>query len=560
MIRRKAGGKVAACVAVGSALLVVALGLRTAVRDAPERARGSGPAHDSRAAADGGAQPLLAGAAAGELTDSIEKSICAACKKAHCRLGHGSCVAHFSALYGWTDPGGADLESCTCGCCGHQCGIFSSCSVGHQRDATPRTPLLEHVATMGISTGFPASHGVRSIAFFSRNGREYALVAAFLDDAVYVADITSPSEPSLVATLRNGQGGFRMLAGPADVAVALVDGMPHALVTSLSGNGLQVIRLEQPRSPTPAASLEDGRDGFTMLGGAHSVATVELGNKVYAVVSAYIGGGIQLIDISWPAQPRPVAAMHLPSAQGLTILSSQPLPLAQGASEGGVGGGGGHTYVFVAQYDHNALAVIDISDPHAPVPVAASAHGAGGFSMLEGASSLALFSAGGTEYALVTAEVSNGVQLLNVSEPRAPSSAGVVRASGVHFPMLQGATSVALASSENCTLGIVGTYLGNGAQLLDLTQPSRPIELAQLAHRAASDDAGASTRSTGGRGDRDNGLPPVPMRGVLDVGVRTLQGRSYAFVVGSSDNVVQVFALNVSAACAQGAALGGWTT
>lgn len=509
------------CTVAGTLLALCALAPRAGVWRDSERARAqAGPAQDARPEAAAEPGPL-------------EKSLCGLCQNSHCRSGHGMCIGRFAGEYGWADPGGADLAACTCGCCGHQCGVFDGCSPhgSGRRDAPERAPLFEHVASMGAATGFPSSHGARSIAFFARDGREYAVVAAFLDDAVYVADVSDPARPRLVSTLRDGEKGFSMLAGPTGVAIASLEGVPHALVTSLTGDGLQIIRLHNPREPTPAAAVRNGRAGFAMLAGAHSVDTAALGGRTYAVVSAYEGGGIQLIDVSRPAGPLAVASLRVPSARGVRVLTT-----ARGA-------GGARAYALVAQYDDNALTVVDISSPRAPTAVATLAHGVDGLSALEGASSLATFSAAGSEYALVAAEMSSGLQLLDVSDPRAPVEAGAVRASAERFPMLEGTTSVAVASSGNCTLGVVGSYRAGGAQLLDLTQPTSPRELAQLVAATAGDGA------------------PLPARGVVDVAMRAIRGGLYAFVVASTDNVVHVFSVNASAACSKGEpTLGEWTS
>ena len=360
------------------------------------------------------------------------------------------------------------------------------------------------MSTIGARTGFATTRGARSIAFFARDGREYAVIAAFLDDAVVVADVTAPAQPRLAAVVRNGQDGFRMLAGPTDVAIADLDGAPHALVTSLSGNGVQIIRLARPTAPTPAGVAQDGRSGFDMLGGAHSVAIALIGGRTYAVVTAYVDGGLQLIDVTRPANPLAVAAVQLPGPQDVKVV----VTLAAAGANAAAPGRGERVYALVAQYDLNAIAVVDITAPSAPVAVAAVAHGARGAATLEGAAALATFAVAGIEYALVAAEVSGGVQLLNVTDPRAPLPAGGARATSERFAMLRGAASVAVASVENCTLAIVGSYLGDGAQLLDLSAPGRLVELAQLGRDARSGP---------------------PMRGVVDVGVRKLDGGLHMF-------------------------------
>ncbi|KAJ1627200.1 hypothetical protein T492DRAFT_842552 [Pavlovales sp. CCMP2436] len=239
--------------------------------------------------------------------------------------------------------------------------------------------------------------------------------------------------------------------------------------------------MSTPWEPRPVAFAQDGVNGCDMLRGAHSVAVAMLSGKPHAVVTAYMGGGIQLIDISRPTSPSCVSHLPLPGAQSL-VIRAQP---------------GGEMYALVAQYDLDRLQTIDISDPREPTAVSEQTHGARVLELLEGLTlnlrptGLDLFTSSGTEYALVTLEAGDGLQLLNVTEARAPSSVSALHAGKSHWRMLRGAASVAVVTaSENCTLAsyyffhsvlilsflacgeggggkqdVVGSYTANGLQV-----------------------------------------------------------------------------------------------
>jgi predicted regulator of Ras-like GTPase activity (Roadblock/LC7/MglB family) len=219
---------------------------------------------------------------------------------------------------------------------------------------------------------------------------------------------------------------------------------------------------------------------------------------------------------------------------------------------------GGRTYVLVTQYDDNAYALIDISSPREPTVVASSADLAAAAAaaaaasataaaddvppsavsglLLEGASGVAIFSAAGSELAMIASEFGSGVQLLNLTEPRAPTPIRAIVGSAGLFPMVRGATTVVVASSvdENCTLALVGSHARNGAQLIDISQPWSPLNLTSI------------------RDGAESGGPRLG--GPTDVALTSVGGQHYAFVCSSSDSVVQVYHLNVSAACELGRA------
>ncbi|MYL11608.1 MAG: hypothetical protein F4010_05595, partial [Cenarchaeum sp. SB0669_bin_11] len=113
---------------------------------------------------------------------------------------------------------------------------------------------------------------------------------------------------SPVAAISDGIDGFTALDGANGVAIAEISGRTYAVVTARTDDGVQIIDITVPASPVPVAAATDGVDGFTALNVARNVAIAEISGRTYAVVtSGDFYNGVQIIDITVPASPVPVA-------------------------------------------------------------------------------------------------------------------------------------------------------------------------------------------------------------------------------------------------------------
>ena len=121
-------------------------------------------------------------------------------------------------------------------------------------------------------------------------------------------NITDPANPSPVASVFDDQDGFDALGAAYDVKAATIDGRTYALVTSYYDDAVQVIRHNrsgQRRSPVSSAAY--GEEGFAGLHGALDVEVITISDRIYAVV---IGISVmQVIDITDPASPSPVVSV-----------------------------------------------------------------------------------------------------------------------------------------------------------------------------------------------------------------------------------------------------------
>ena len=77
------------------------------------------------------------------------------------------------------------------------------------------------------------------------------------------------------------------LFGAASITTAQIGSSHYALVASQDDDGVQIIDITDPASPTPVANLTDGT-AYPELSGAASITTAQIGpsNHHYALVAA----------------------------------------------------------------------------------------------------------------------------------------------------------------------------------------------------------------------------------------------------------------------------------
>lgn len=198
----------------------------------------------------------------------------------------------------------------------------------------PQQPvLLSRYDTIELATGIAVSGKVA--------------VVACRHAGIEFVDVTNPRRPAHLSTLRVGEAQ----------SVAAKNGYVYAGVWA--GRELVVIDARNPRKPAVAgrASLDGYGDGVAVRGaiayvatGHHSSAGTEPGGPGYGR-----GHGLELLDVSNPAQPRFLSRVKMPA------FYRQPYDL-WGVELAG-------RYAFVAD-TFNGLFVVDVLDPRRPKVVA----------------------------------------------------------------------------------------------------------------------------------------------------------------------------------------------
>ena len=268
---------------------------------------------------------------------------------------------------------------------------------------------------------------------------------------------------SLTASVEDGAGGFEELEGPKGVTAVTVGSSTYALVAAYGDDGVQIINITDPNNPTPVASIGDGEDGFEELKGARYVTTVTIDSSTYALVSASADHGVQIINITTPSSPSPVA--HVSNAAGLALRDPRGIAtLTTGSS----------TYALVATHE-GFVQIINITTPSSPAPVASILDGSGGFEALSRARGITTVTLDSSTYALV-ASYDDGVQIINVTNPSEPAPVAAVLNSQSN--RLDGATGITTVTVGSSTYALVAAQNDDAVQIINITDPSSPESVA----------------------------------------------------------------------------------
>ena len=232
--------------------------------------------------------------------------------------------------------------------------------------------------------------------------KQYAAVVATLSNSLRIVDVTDPR--SLGTAALRGEitdNDDILLQGPSGVAHYQKGSRHYAVVVTDSEDSVQIIDVTNPNSPTAAGNLRDNAD--LELNGAEDVAIYEVEDRTYAVVTGNTDDGIQIVDITNPHNIFPAGQLE----DDHSLLLDNPRGVAVHTI-------GDRHYAVVASSGDHGILVVDITDPHNPVPKASVGDGQNGADELHTATGVDTFSVGNRHYAIVAANNDNGVQMVEM--------------------------------------------------------------------------------------------------------------------------------------------------
>ena len=380
----------------------------------------------------------------------------------------------------------------------------------------PATPTATAAITDG-ENGFEELDGAYGITTVTIGAKTYALVASFNDDGVQIIDITNPATPTATAAITDGENGFEELDGANDITTVTIGTKTYALVASATDNGVQIIDITNPATPTATAAITDGEDGFEELDGAYGITTVTIGTKTYALVASFEDNGVQIIDITNPATPTATAVItddengfeELDGANDITTVTI-----------------GTKTYALVASFNDDGVQIIDITNPATPTATAAITDGENGFEELDGAYGITTVTIGTKTYALVASFEDNGVQIIDITNPATPTATAVITDDENGFEELDGANDITTVTIGTKTYALVASFNDDGVQIIDITNPATPTATAAIT-------------------DGENGFEELD--GAYGITTVTIGTKTYALVASFFDDGVQIIELGFSA-------------
>ena len=192
--------------------------------------------------------------------------------------------------------------------------------------------------------------GPVGIKTFKIGGHTYAAVAAYTSSAVQILNVTNPS--NITATDNLSNSGSLELSGPWGVAIFKPgDGRTYVAVAANSDDGVQIIDVTDPTDITARDRLidTDGSNG-TLLDGATDLTAFVIGDTTYLAVTSDTEAGVQVIDVTDPAditaagKIRHGSGVLLANAWGIDTFMIDNIP-----------------YVAVAANDNNALQILKMA-------------------------------------------------------------------------------------------------------------------------------------------------------------------------------------------------------
>ena len=378
-----------------------------------------------------------------------------------------------------------------------------------------RITFTEQVSleTFGIRDGndtnaspFKVLQDAYSVTTTTIDSRHYALVASFSDDGVQIIDITDPLSPTAAASVTDNSTAnptdYPVLDGVRSVTTAKIqvngtDGH-YALVASQIDDGVQIIDITTPSSPTAVASVTDNSTenptDYTKLDGAYSVTTAKIpvngADGHYALVASFFDDGVQIIDITDPSSPTAVASVTDCDVD----CTATDYPVLEGAISVTTTTIDSRHYALVASSTDDGVQIIDITDPSSPTAVASVADSTGAnptdYPVLDNSVSVTTTTIGSNHYALVASSNDDGVQIINITTPSSPTAvAGITDGgsdgNGGTFDMLKNPQSVTTTTipvnGADRHYALVAASTDSGVQIIDITDPSSPTAVSSMA-------------------------------------------------------------------------------
>jgi len=239
----------------------------------------------------------------------------------------------------------------------------------------------------------------------------YAVVTAYNDDGVQIIDISDPTSPSATEHVShsNQAGSFTELNHPIDVEIATIGGSTYAVVAAGVDDGVQIIDISTPSSPSATSTIED--DSTKELDGANGVAITTIGSSTYAVITGTNDDGISIIDISTPSSPVYVSELEDGTDTGVCTAANGERCL-DGPRDVEIETINGLTYAIVASHLDDAITIIDITNVSNPSIVASMYDSS--TKELDQAKGVSIFTIGVSTYVVVGSATDDGIEIIQI--------------------------------------------------------------------------------------------------------------------------------------------------
>ena len=312
-------------------------------------------------------------------------------------------------------------------------------------------------------------------------------------------------EITLADNITDGAGSPELL-GANYITLFERDGRLYAAVASFDDDGIQILDLTDPDNITGVGSIANGPG--LVLYHPWGITTFERNGHTYAAVTAQAGDGVQILDLTDPDNI--TGAGSITNGPGLVLNNPRGITTFEQD---------GRLYAVVVASRDDGVQILDLTDLDNITGVDYITHRSDG-AELGYAVDVVTFERDGRLYAAVTASFDGSVQILDLTDPGNVTRADHITYDNGRRPGLYAAWGIDTFERDGRLYAAVTANLGNGVQILDLTDPGNVTGLGHI-----TDDADLLLEHTWGID-------------TFDVG-----GNTYAAVVGTYDNGVQILNL-----------------
>ena len=373
---------------------------------------------------------------------------------------------------------------------------------------------------------FSTLDGATSVHTFSRTvagaDRTYAMITATGYDedrgggGFQLVDITNPAVPTPAGNGRDGErcstaSRYNAMGGATSAATAVIGGKLYSVVTGMFDDGIQLVQMDMSRRGSTlvvADAILDDTGGYFALGAPRSSTVAEINGRTYVFAGSYKeedgndggrvvgeGGGVQIIDVTNPALPKPAA--------GLVDSDHTPFNMLKGVGDIDVFQVNGRSYAIVTAqgeygYEVNGTAragafmILDVTNPETPRRVAGVLAGqpyTGGGSdqttfMMSGPIGVDTAEIDGRTYAAIASNYESnnrvaGVSIVDVTNPASPKPTawigqGSKDAGNNTYSLIQRNTDVEIFSVGEETYAIVASPANDAVTIIDISTPAKP--------------------------------------------------------------------------------------
>ena len=247
--------------------------------------------------------------------------------------------------------------------------------------------------------------GVTGITSFTANSKPYLAVASHLNSGVQIIDVSDPAHITAAGSLKDTDGTYE-LDRPYGITSFTVKSKPYVAVAAHYDDGVQIIDVSDPANISATDSITD--DTTTELYGAYRITSFTIGSKTYVAVTAQPADAVQIIDVSDPA--------NISAVDSLNNDSTLELDDATGITSFMVNS---KTYVAVASLEDDGVQIIDVSRP-TEISGVDMVDDMDATLVLDGAYGITSFNIGSKTHLAVTAQEDDGVQIISLN--RSPNA------------------------------------------------------------------------------------------------------------------------------------------